>query len=259
MPLGLGSGSCRDRGCVARWRWARDASLVHGQLGMAMALQDRNADAMVDSSAAWHWKGRMPPNREAFHESRDALATRGAPRMRCAVFENRHCPAARQPEAHSAYAHALLRAGRLIEGWSDTSSAGWWSRAFRVAGRGAYRIWNGQDLRGKTILLVIEQGQGDTFQFVRYAPPLKALGATTVMMAGGIVWTLHASFPSLTRDTALAMGADTPNCVARLVSVVASSGRVAAGGACEHSYFARRARGGQALLVLRGPHLAVLF
>ena len=38
--------------------------------------------------------------------------------------------------------------------------------------------WTGQDLRGKSIRLRIEQGLGDIIQLVRYAPMLKVLGAT---------------------------------------------------------------------------------
>ncbi len=36
-------------------------------------------------------------------------------------------------------------------------------------------------LRGKTILLHVEQGFGDVIQFVRYAPLVKALGATVLL------------------------------------------------------------------------------
>jgi len=37
--------------------------------------------------------------------------------------------------------------------------------------------WSGEELQGKTILIVAEQGFGDAFHFIRYAKPLKALGA----------------------------------------------------------------------------------
>ena len=41
--------------------------------------------------------------------------------------------------------------------------------------------WDGiSDLHGKTILLQAEQGLGDTFQFIRYARKLKALGAYVI-------------------------------------------------------------------------------
>jgi len=41
--------------------------------------------------------------------------------------------------------------------------------------------WNGGPLDGKTILLHAEQGMGDTIQFIRYAPLVKARGATVVV------------------------------------------------------------------------------
>jgi tetratricopeptide (TPR) repeat protein len=42
--------------------------------------------------------------------------------------------------------------------------------------------WRGEtDLRGKTILLVTEQGLGDAIQFVRYAPIVAALGAKVLL------------------------------------------------------------------------------
>ncbi len=40
--------------------------------------------------------------------------------------------------------------------------------------------WNGQDLKGKTILLTHEQGFGDSIQFIRYAKMVKARGAAKV-------------------------------------------------------------------------------
>jgi len=42
--------------------------------------------------------------------------------------------------------------------------------------------WNGEDLQGKRIMLVAEQGIGDTIQFVRYAPLIKARGALVAVL-----------------------------------------------------------------------------
>jgi len=40
--------------------------------------------------------------------------------------------------------------------------------------------WNGESLEGKTLLVMAEQGCGDTIQFARYIPQLNALGAKVI-------------------------------------------------------------------------------
>src|SRR5207253_8145999 len=47
--------------------------------------------------------------------------------------------------------------------------------------RFAQPVWDGSTLDGRTILLHMEQGLGDMLQFIRYAPPVKARGATVVV------------------------------------------------------------------------------
>lgn len=44
--------------------------------------------------------------------------------------------------------------------------------------------WNGEDLKGKTILVYHEEGQGDFIQFCRYIPKLRELGAEKILLAG---------------------------------------------------------------------------
>jgi tetratricopeptide (TPR) repeat protein len=43
--------------------------------------------------------------------------------------------------------------------------------------------WQGEDLAGRTIVLQSEQGYGDTLQFVRYAPMVKARGGRVMLRA----------------------------------------------------------------------------
>jgi tetratricopeptide (TPR) repeat protein len=93
---------------------------------------------------------------------------------------------ARLPEhpsvsAHAHYAIALLTAGKLPEGWDQYEFR--WLEQPLLSQQARYDRpqWDGQDLRGKTILLRCEQGVGDVFQFVRYAPLVKARGATVYL------------------------------------------------------------------------------
>ena len=46
------------------------------------------------------------------------------------------------------------------------------------------RMWEGENLDGQSIAIVPHGGFGDYFQFVRYVPTLKAMGARTVTIAG---------------------------------------------------------------------------
>lgn len=67
-------------------------------------------------------------------------------------------------------------------------------------------LWNGQDVRGKTILLCAEQGFGDAIQFSRYASMVKATGARVALMCQPDVVRLLASTPGV--DAIYADGVD---------------------------------------------------
>jgi tetratricopeptide (TPR) repeat protein/ADP-heptose:LPS heptosyltransferase len=82
--------------------------------------------------------------------------------------------------AHFNLSCGLLKAGRLVEGWThyewrDRKSVGLSNLALPQP------LWKGEDLRGKTILLYTEQAFGDAFQFVRFAPVVARLGAKILL------------------------------------------------------------------------------
>jgi len=56
-------------------------------------------------------------------------------------------------------------------------------------------VWDGSDLKGKTILLYSEQGMGDTMQFIRYAKMVKKQGARVVCGVQEPLITLLSSCP----------------------------------------------------------------
>ncbi len=88
----------------------------------------------------------------------------------------------KNPETHFCYALSLLATGNMRQGFQEYE---WrWRRNPNKRPRSfAYPLehqWCGQDIRNKRILLHVEQGLGDTLQFIRYAQLLKNKGAIVI-------------------------------------------------------------------------------
>jgi len=91
------------------------------------------------------------------------------------------------PEFHFQLATFLLTAGEFNEGWKEYE---WRMSPQRTSVQRVIKpvfvgtsMWQGESLKGKSILIVPEQGFGDQIQFVRYAKWLKGLGATVFVGA----------------------------------------------------------------------------
>lgn len=90
-----------------------------------------------------------------------------------------------RPDYHAARYHrslALLQKGDYTQGWRDyewrwyvSKDAIGWKRDFYQP------QWQGEDIRGRTILLHSEQGFGDAIQAVRYAPILAEHGSRVIV------------------------------------------------------------------------------
>jgi len=84
--------------------------------------------------------------------------------------------------ANAGKAVALLQLGRYEEGWPLFEWRWQSTTGPRLRTPFASPLWLGDDsLKGRTILLHSEQGLGDTIQFCRYVPQVKALGARVVL------------------------------------------------------------------------------
>lgn len=94
------------------------------------------------------------------------------------------------------YAECCLMLGDLKEGWHAFESR--WKRDVDHRHFNE-KLWDGSSLQGKTIILRAEYGQGDTLQFIRYAPLLKEQGATVILEAQHTLITLLSNCPYLDR------------------------------------------------------------
>ena len=125
----------------------------------ALALNPRYKDAWNDLGVALQAQNRLPEALEAYDE---AIALDGA-----------------FVKAQWNRALLLLLMGDFRRGWAAYE---WrWKRP--ETPRPAYEVprWEGEPLKGRTILLAAEQGNGDTLQFVRFAARVRALGARVLL------------------------------------------------------------------------------
>jgi hypothetical protein len=74
-------------------------------------------------------------------------------------------------------AYLLLRQGRFDEGWAALEARDSYAR---LEDYFKFPRWQGEPLRGKSLLVGFEAGQGDMIQFCRYASSVKDSGAVRV-------------------------------------------------------------------------------
>lgn len=171
---------------------------AHLCVGVALAYRDRLEEALAFFRDALAREERDGGDADAFLLCAACLADLGRTEEAIEVYE-RHLPDRPNPEAHLQYAQALLAVGRFREGWSQYEFR--WLRDSLLAQRPATGTpaWTGQDLRGKSILVFPEQGAGDLFQFLRYTPYLKALGANVLLSCGAGLDPIVETFPGIDR------------------------------------------------------------
>ncbi len=121
------------------------------------------------------------------------------------------------PKVRWNYALALLGVGHWEQGWEEYE---WRFRAgITPAAEFTEPQWDGSSLDGKTILVVAEQGLGDSIQFLRYLPLLKARGARVVFEAQPRLAPLLEGHPAI--DVLVPRGASLPrfDCYAHLLGL----------------------------------------
>ena len=115
-----------------------------------------------------------------------------------------------QPDTRYSRALTLLLMGDFARGW-DQLEWRWQAQQHRARLRHTeIPLWAGEDLAGRTILLHVEEGLGDSIQFARYVPLVAGRGATVVLEAYPALMRLFRSLPGVSR--LIVQGETPPHC-----------------------------------------------
>jgi tetratricopeptide (TPR) repeat protein len=182
---------------LARYREALrlkpDYAGAHVNLGIALAGQGE-----VDVAVRSLREGvRLQPSSAQAHTSLGAaLCAQGRLEEALAQYETALRLEPDNPEAHWDRALVRLLQGDYERGWQEYE---WRWRCPRPPPLPPFRQprWDGSPLQGRTILLYAEQGLGDTFQFVRYAPRVRAGGGRVVLQCQDALLPLLSRTPGI--------------------------------------------------------------
>lgn len=164
--------------------------------GAAAADMGRAADALADYERALV---HAPDNADAHNSRGIALRELG----RHGESEAAHRRAIKlvpdHAEAHWALSICLLQQGDFARGW-PLYEGRWKAPSLKLDPRGfTAPRWQGEEARGKTILLHGEQGLGDAIHFSRYAPLVAARGSRVVLEVARPLVSLLRGLPGVTQ------------------------------------------------------------
>jgi tetratricopeptide (TPR) repeat protein len=163
-------------------------------LGLALLARGELEGALAHCREAL----RLGPNSADAHSGLGLVhAERGQHEEALACYARALEREPEHPETHRNRALLWLQLGDFARGWPAYE---WRWRCKELPPRPFPQPrWHGGPLGGKTILLHAEQGLGDTIQFIRYAPLVKAKGGTVVVACQRPLLRLLASCPGIDR------------------------------------------------------------
>lgn len=196
----------------------------------ALTCHDRAIELCAEDAQAFKYRGNVLYRLKRFEEAvqsytqaitlrpgdAEAFYNRGLPlrellRLEEAIESCERAIQIRPDYAEPWWNQAEMRilAGDYEQGWPMLAWR-WRSREYGKVMRALDRpLWDGvENLRGKTLLITLDGGFGDTLNFCRYAPGLAALGIQVIMeVQCGLLELLRGSFPTL---QVIANGEDLP-------------------------------------------------
>ncbi|MHB8746494.1 MAG: tetratricopeptide repeat protein, partial [Gammaproteobacteria bacterium] len=166
----------------------------YNNLGLALHGQDRYEEAIVQYQRAIAFK---PDYAQAYYNLGNSCVSQGKPCEALLHFEHATALKGDFALAHWNLSLALLLSGDLIPGWKKYE---WrWDINKQDKRNFPCPLWDGEDISGRTILLHAEQGLGDAFQFIRYAPLVAERGARVVVECQSVLVQLLATVRGITR------------------------------------------------------------
>ncbi|MBF0295579.1 MAG: tetratricopeptide repeat protein [Magnetococcales bacterium] len=178
-------GQCRPAEAEAAYREALrlqpDCAEACNNLGVLL----QGCNRPIEAQACWMEALRLRPDyAEAFNNLGALMQAWHRPAEAEAAYRE---AMRRNPEfadAHWNCGLLLLRAGRWAEAWPlyEYRHHPRIGEAITAGPALSLPRWQGEDLSGRSILVLEEQGHGDVMQFCRFLPILKSLGAREVVL-----------------------------------------------------------------------------
>ena len=155
---------------------APDDPGILGNLGNALKDDGRFDEAIAIKRRVIELVGETA---ETLHSLGIALRDAGELDQADAVFAKALALAPDDPEIRFNLALTQLHLDNVATGWGHYEAR--WQLERQKKRQFPQPWWHGEPFAGKTLLLFAEQGFGDTIQFIRFAPKVKALGGQVVL------------------------------------------------------------------------------
>jgi tetratricopeptide (TPR) repeat protein len=154
-----------------------DSALIHNNLGMIFQAQMNLVDAIKSYRQAIEFN---PNYATAYSNLGSALEAQN--NQKAAIESYRHALLLNPTLAETRYnlGMALLYTGQFAEGWQLCEARLDLPNCATVPAVVNFPQWRGESLKGKSIVILREQGFGDEIQFSRYATVLKNQGAKQI-------------------------------------------------------------------------------
>jgi hypothetical protein len=117
----------------------------------------------------------------AFNNYGNVLRECGDPEGGIPFLQRSISLAPEHPTAQFNLAVALLLKGDYVQGWPAYESRWNYEHLAGTLPNYAQPRWTGQDVQGKTVLIMGEQGHGDNIQFVRFVEDIKSRGGRVIL------------------------------------------------------------------------------